>query len=669
MNKLFWLLAGMFLIFAFSGTAIPVSAADPVEIVKVENPSVVEPGNIVNFKVTVRINSGQLLESRGDMLRNTDGHLYGHWPHISVIGGYSTGHSYTFVSYGTMVAPTIEDNYVSKWKVWQNNTYVGGEAEIRFQVKKGSGGGEPPKYESKKLTSPRVCDAKAMYTGEVKDTQGTHYYVGFVIPGTTGTDKVVIDDNTKMAKVSITNWVLGFYTRILTVAGHPMRVNKPGDNEGEPGKTTKVPDDNWHVFIYETFMLHTPGVNAGLILNEYNNSPYSLVQLLCNFSAQTSQDRTFYQLLDGVSIPSPEIGKQYAYSFDYPSWMTSASVILRMGSHANISLRGPDGTIYNASSPEVEYLDTPQYAVLKLNKSGGGQWQALIDVTDANPDSVFFVSIGGTYGTPTNPDYVAPFTNINIEATHGNNSWLVSDARITLTADDPNGSGVAKIEWTVDDGATWNLYSGPVTISQEGLTVFQARATDNAGNVEILPPTKYLRIDKTVPEVQVWTDAPTYTRVDPFKINFGCSDKSPGSGLALCAGTFEGQPVTNEQIIDLFWLDLGKHTVYAKGADVAGWETDQNASFEMIATIQSMQATVDRLCAEKQISKKGICNSLSQKLDAALKSKNKGQNKAAINQLKALQNEVKAQTDKAITTQAARILLMDSAYVIKSLQQ
>lgn len=119
--------------------------------------------------------------------------------------------------------------------------------------------------------------------------------------------------------------------------------------------------------------------------------------------------------------------------------------------------------------------------------------------------------------------------------------------------------------------------------------------------------------------------------------------------------------------MDLFWLDLGSYSLNPRGEDNAGWVTTNSASFQLIATIESLQGTVERLCKENYINKKGICNSLGQKLDAALAAQNRGRFNVAVNILQAFQHEVNAQTGKAIKLEAARILLMDSNYVIELL--
>jgi len=86
-------------------------------------------------------------------------------------------------------------------------------------------------------------------------------------------------------------------------------------------------------------------------------------------------------------------------------------------------------------------------------------------------------------------DTTPPTTTAMLSGTLGNNGWYTSDVQVTLTAaDNAGGSGVAKTEYSFD-GANWNLYSTPFTISSEGNTTVYYRSTDNAGNVEVVSAT------------------------------------------------------------------------------------------------------------------------------------------------------------------------------------
>jgi Ig-like domain-containing protein len=109
--------------------------------VNVNAPTVVTPGQKFQPQVTVTIPSGQLLQSRGDMLRNTDGNLYGAWPLVAVVGTVNPGAPYTFTFYPDhpITAPSTEGNYASTWQLWENGTWVGPTIPIAFTVKIGGG--------------------------------------------------------------------------------------------------------------------------------------------------------------------------------------------------------------------------------------------------------------------------------------------------------------------------------------------------------------------------------------------------------------------------------------------------------------------------------------------------------------------------------------------------
>jgi hypothetical protein len=59
-------------------------------------------------------------------------------------------------------------------------------------------------------------------------------------------------------------------------------------------------------------------------------------------------------------------------------------------------------------------------------------------------------------------------------------------------------SGVARTEYSLDNGATWQPYSGTINITQEGTTTVLFRSVDRAGNVETAG-SKTFMVDLTDP--------------------------------------------------------------------------------------------------------------------------------------------------------------------------
>lgn len=106
-------------------------------------------------------------------------------------------------------------------------------------------------------------------------------------------------------------------------------------------------------------------------------------------------------------------------------------------------------------------------------------------------------------------DTIPPITTISLSGTQGNNNWYTSDVVATLAAtDNENGSGVEKIEYSLDNGTTWNVYTEPFIFSQEGVKTLQYRSIDKKGNIEETK-SETIKLDKTAPEVSFSFDPET----------------------------------------------------------------------------------------------------------------------------------------------------------------
>jgi len=353
-------------------------------------------------------------------------------------------------------------------------------------------------------------------------------------------------------------------------------------------------------------------------------------------------------------------------------------VVSFFGSAVEVTVYRPDGSVYG-----VYQIEKPPYMITVYDPEPG-QWGYSLRAIDVPYDGYPFAVAVGTRSSPLpdvgdiigdNPfeniegDIAPPTTTIATEpiSPNGKNGWFVSPISVTLTAtDNSSGVGLFGVYYSLDDGHTYTTYSVPFVIATEGVTKLMYYSVDKLGNFEELHVIEY-RLDMTPPVVSVWTDQSEYTRVQPFIDHFSGYDPEPGSGLASLLALFNNQPVTDGQVVDLFWLPLGTYTLTATGEDNAGWVTTNSKSITLIATIPSLQQAVNRLCAENYITKQGTCTSLSQKLASALSAQQRGQNKTAVNILLAFQNELKAQKGKAVTVQAYDLLMMDSNYVIQVL--
>jgi len=87
---------------------------------------------------------------------------------------------------------------------------------------------------------------------------------------------------------------------------------------------------------------------------------------------------------------------------------------------------------------------------------------------------------------------------------------------------------------------------------------------------------------------------------------------------------------------------------------------DDDGSYGTKPKVQNLIADLEEFYADGEIKKSGVYNSLLTKLTGALTDLDRGKPKTAINKLEAFINEVKAQSGKQITSDAAFSLLMDA---------
>ena len=112
------------------------------------------------------------------------------------------------------------------------------------------------------------------------------------------------------------------------------------------------------------------------------------------------------------------------------------------------------------------------------------------------------VSAGAVTTTDLSPETVAPSTTATISPAtpNGSNGWYVTSPTVTLAATD-SCSGVARTEYSLDNGATWQPYTTTITIP-EGQTTFLYRSVDRAGNVEP-SSSRLFKVDLTDPTAQL----------------------------------------------------------------------------------------------------------------------------------------------------------------------
>ncbi|HEY6401147.1 MAG TPA: family 10 glycosylhydrolase [Blastocatellia bacterium] len=177
----------------------------------------------------------------------------------------------------------------------------------------------------------------------------------------------------------------------------------------------------------------------------------------------------------------------------------------------------PDGRPLDTATVTIENLDTH---AIRSGATDGGGFYGGVDLTpgrylvkaELGADILYSCAATVTAGTVVVADLsvenVAPASTATVSpilgADGGQNDWFRSAVTVTLSASD-NCSGVARTEFSTDGGATWETYTGNLSLTSDGVRTIHYRSVDNAGNVEAAQSLT-VRIDQTAPAISLSAD-------------------------------------------------------------------------------------------------------------------------------------------------------------------
>ncbi|MDP2737039.1 MAG: hypothetical protein Q8O59_04670, partial [bacterium] len=196
-------------------------------------------------------------------------------------------------------------------------------------------------------------------------------------------------------------------------------------------------------------------------------------------------------------------------------------VFLPAGHNYRVVGRATDSGTFNARVQNIEngqYTQTIYYNEVPLNNAGAavklqiinGQLTGSMEI-DQNSDQVFEtkVELSAVLNQAEAADLIKPETQISLSGSLGDNDVYTSIVTATLIAtDNQGGSGILKIQYSLDNGLTWQNYNSPISLNDSGEYSILYKATDRAGNIET-EKAQTLKINKPAPIINIIPPAVT----------------------------------------------------------------------------------------------------------------------------------------------------------------
>ncbi|MGN9783115.1 ThuA domain-containing protein [Nonomuraea sp. ZG12] len=230
-------------------------------------------------------------------------------------------------------------------------------------------------------------------------------------------------------------------------------------------------------------------------------------------------------------------------------------------------------------------------------------------------------------------DTTAPVTAASFAAPN-DAGWNDGDVPVLLAAQDA-ASGVARLEYALDQGE-WTVYPDePVVVTGDGTHELRYRARDTAGTAE---PEKaaVLKIDGTRPTLMVSgvADGDVYGDAQDLRISWQAVDTT--SGVRTASGTLEGAALAPDSVLPLFTRPLALHTVAVTANDNAGNSVTTNVRFTVTTSLRDIQNLVDRFRATSWLTLPAH-TALTRELTRARTAEAKGNDAKALRHLTAFQ--------------------------------
>jgi hypothetical protein len=206
--------------------------------------------------------------------------------------------------------------------------------------------------------------------------------------------------------------------------------------------------------------------------------------------------------------------------------------------------RRPDNTILDSATVTIENLET---GAIRTGATDGGGFYGAVDLppgsyrvkAELGTTTLYACGASVAAGLVTTADLISettepPVTTATVTPAtpDGANGWYLTSPTLSLSATG-GCAGVARIEYSLNNGTSWQTYTGPIAITQEGITTVQFRAVDQTGTVEPARSRTFM-LDLNAPSLQLTANPtaiwpPTGLMTDVSILGKGADS---GSGLS-----------------------------------------------------------------------------------------------------------------------------------------
>lgn len=268
----------------------------------------------------------------------------------------------------------------------------------------------------------------------------------------------------------------------------------------------------------------------------------------------------------------------------------------------------------------------------------------------------------GGHGEATVRVLPLPEVSIQVSGDQTYDVWYLGDPSVRLEASEPG----VPIYYRWDEGPVTRYYGQVIMAPTDGRHTLYAYAEADGQMGPVAG--RSIAMDRTPPTITLTEPAATgYEHHLLLPVRYTLADAHTETLADSLRVTLNGEAIDPTVPIDLFWLELGDHTLKVTVLDGAGNLGTAEVTFRVIATIASTRDHLYRMERMGWITSNKL-HSLEVKLNAAEAALMRGQPYVAVNDLQAFIHEAEAQTGKALNAEAAAHLIEDARWIIDSLQ-